>query len=175
MDNLSQLFDIKSIISALTVAAILGIIALIWKKRDFLVRKIKNISSFLRLPQAKEFILDVYQRIFQSYTQFENKPSLQDYMKSFGRWESKTRTGITLNIKIGSEQVIYENVVNFRVSPIDPFGSLYNLEIELIKPGYALYTRSILGVSKEEIFKLARLTYYREIVESENNENVIDN
>ena len=165
MDNLSELFDIKSIISALTVAAILGIIALIWKKREFLVRKIKNISSFLRLPQAKELILDVYQRIFQSYKKHETKPSLQDYIRSFSQWKSKSETGITLQIIVNNKPEIYNKVTNIRVFRIDSLFS--TLDIKYQKPGYVEYDETIIGIRNSEIFRLVRLIYFREIVESE--------
>ena len=173
--NLSELFDIKSINSALIVAAILGIPTLVWKKRKYLVQKFKNISSFLRLPQAKESFLDIYQRVFQSYKKIETKPNLQDYVRSFSQWKSKSETGITLYIKVNSEPVIYNNVISVSVSRIDPFSPLYKLDMELLKLGYALYTQAILGVRKKEIFRIARLIYYREIVESQNNETVPHN
>ncbi|MDE0089406.1 MAG: hypothetical protein OXU23_27075 [Candidatus Poribacteria bacterium] len=175
--DFSQYFDIRSIISALVVAAILGIITLVWKKRKYFAQQFKNISAFLRLPQVKEFILDVYQRIFQSYKKNETKPSLQDYMRSFGQWKSHSETGITLNITVDDEPEIYDNVISISVSRMNPFSPIptYNLHIEYLKPGYALCTQGILGVRQKEIFRIARLIYYRVIVESENNETVPHN
>lgn len=175
--DFSQYFDIRSIISALVVAAILGIITFVWKKRKYFAQKFKNISAFLRLPQAREFILDSYQRISQSYKINESKPSLRDYMRSFGQWKSHSETGIMLNITVDDETETYDNVIHISVSRMNPFSPIpiYSLHIEYLKPGYTLYTQGILGVRQKEIFRIARLIYYRVIIESQNNVTVLHN
>ena len=53
--DLSKLIDMQSIISALIVAAILGCIAFIWRKREFLGSKIKSASLFLHLRGKRLF------------------------------------------------------------------------------------------------------------------------
>ena len=164
--DLSKLIDMQSITSALIVAAILGCIAFIWRKREFLGSKIKSASLFLHLPEVKDYFSDIYCRTFQTHSKINTKPSLEEYIQSFGSWKSKSDAGITLRIKIDDEVKIYDNVTSVRASRISPFSPFYALDMEQNKPDYALYHESILGVRHSEIFKIARLCYFREIAAS---------
>ena len=164
--DLSHLIDIRSIVSSLVVAAILAIIAFVWRKRGFLVSKIKAIGLSLRLPEVKERFLDIYQRVFQSNRKIEVGQSLQDYIESFREWTSKSEIGITLPITVDSITTIYHNLTSISISALPLDLSLYRLDIELLKPGYMRYSRTILGISGSEFSRLARLFYFWEIVES---------
>lgn len=160
---------IGTIIGGLVLTAILAIIRFIWKKRSFIATKIKSTRLFHFLLKAKGTFLDICGRLFQPEIEIKPKVSLPDYVKSFGTWKSKSGAGIMLSVKVETETTIYNNVTSVRVSRIDPFTPLYELDIELEKPGYALYHRTILGISYSEIYRLARMFYFREIVENYNN------
>ena len=159
---------IGTIIGGLILAAIIGGIQFTWKKRGFLVSKIKSTSLFHFLLKVKELLSDICQRIFQPKIEKNPKPSLQNYILSFGSWQSKSGDGITLTIEIDGQTEIYNNVIDIRASRIDPFTPLYSLSIEQKKSGYALYGRDILGINSSEIQRLARMFYFREVVESQN-------
>ena len=168
--------DVKSVNSMLVGSAILGIIGLCWKKRDFLDSKIKSVALFLYLPEIKGYFSDICQRALQTQKPTNSQPSLQDYIQSFGSWKSQSGgTAIpALCINVSGEIETYNNVTSVRAYQIDPFTPLYGLGIEMEEPGYTLYGEDILGISYNEIYRLARMFYFRAIVENYNNQNPID-
>lgn len=170
MDLLSKL---KAVFEAVApyISTIAGIVYL-WEKRGSLISKIKSAALFLHLPEARKYFCGIYRRIFRSKVEVESKISLPDYVNSFGEWKSKSNAGIQLPVKGNAEIEVYKNVTSIGVSPLDPFSPspLYGLDIEQKKLGYASYGKCILGISHDEIHRLAKQFYFREIVESQHNE-----
>lgn len=179
MDLLSKL---KAVFDAVDsyISTIAGLVYL-WEKREFLISKIKSAGSFLHLPEISKYCLGIYRRIFQPNIEIESKVSLPDYINSFGKWQSNSSVGIQLPIKVDDETEIYKNVTSIGASQLDPFSPypLYGLDIEQKKTGYASYGKYILGISHDEIHRLAKQFYFREIVESRHNgtleNNYVDN
>ena len=173
--NFSKLIDVNSVFSGLIVLAIAGIIGFLLKNPNFLRSKFKAVSSFLHLPVVKENFGDIYKRIFQNHKVNETQQSLPDYIRSFGSWESKSGDGITLSITVDSESRIYNDVTSVRAYRIDPLSQFYGLDIEYKKPGYDLYSLSILGIRPTEIVKIAKKCYFQELKEGQNNETSSNN
>lgn len=169
MDLLSKLKAVKAVFDAvgLYISTIAALVYL-WEKREFLISKIKSAGSLLHLPEVGLYFFGIYRRIFPSSIETESKVSLPDYISSFGQWKSKSSDGIQLPIKVDDALEVYKNVISIGASRLDPFSPspLYGLDIEQNKRGYASYGKSILGISRSEIYRLARQFYFREIVES---------
>ena len=162
--DLSKFADIAGIVSLIIIVG-----PFIWKKGGFFSSKIKNIGLFLYQSKVRQCLLRVYQRIFQPRVEIESKPSLRDGNKSFN-YKSKSDEGIRLPINISGETEIFDGVIGLKAAPIDPFlTSLYSLDIEQNKPGYMLFGKCILGIDPDEVSRLKRQCYFREIVESQNN------
>lgn len=151
--------------------AVIGIIAL--GIITFIIHKINpkgklnaNIIKFFRFYKVKDFILYILQKIFQFKRKTEKKPSLEEYINNFHQWTTKNKIGINLsNVIIDDYPETFENVVKIKASLINPFSGLYTLDLEMTKPGYALFTQAILGISKEEIDKIAKRCYHETIIE----------
>ena len=173
--DLSKFIDSKAFYTgiALMIAGALGGYA--WKKRQSLLSKFKSTRLFFFLLKVKEYISDIYRRIFQNYKVNETQQSLPDYIRSFGSWKSKSGDGITLSIMVDSETRIYNDVTDVKAYWIDPVSQLYGLDIEYKKPGYTLYGKSIWGISHTEIVKIAKKCYFQELKERQNNETFADN
>ena len=175
MDLLSKL---KAVFEAVApyISTIAGVVYL-WERRGFLISKIKSAGSFLHLPEANKYCLGIYRRIFRSNVKVESKLSLPDYVNSFGEWKSKYSAGIQLPVKVDAEIEVYKNVTSIGASRLDPFSPspLYGLDIEQEKLGYASYGKCILGISHDEIHRLAKQFYFREIVDSQHNETPANN
>ena len=156
------------------IAGVITILKYSWKivvyVRNYksLSSAIKCISSLLHLTEIRDSLSDIYSRIFQLGVKGGQNQSLQEYVNSFGSWESKSGSGIKeLSVKIDNGTETYKNVTGVRTFRIDPFSPLYGLEIECDKEGYALYTKCIMGVSPDEIPKAVKPCYYKEIVENQ--------
>ena len=61
-------------------------------------------------------------------------------------------------------------MTSVRAYRIDPLSQFYGLDIEYKKPGYDLYSLSILGIRPTEIVKIAKKCYFQELKEGQNNE-----
>lgn len=156
---------IGTIVGGLFLAAILAITRLIWKNRGFLASKIKSVALFFHLPEIKAYFSDICQRGLQTRKSTNSQPSLQDYIQSFGSWKSQSGSGIPiLSIDIGGETKTYRNITSIRASRIDPFTPFYSLTINGQESPNVNYSDSILGIKESEIFKVAKLCYFQEIV-----------
>ena len=161
-----------------SIASIITVLNYVRNCKGF-VAKVKRISSslalFLHLTEIKEFFSDIYKRISQRNIKTNLKPSLSDYANHSFNWKSKSDDGITIPIRMDGETEIFNNVTGLRASLLDPFSSLYGLDIDQNKPGYASYGKSILGVDRGVVSKLAKQCYFREIVESQSSQTSTDN
>ena len=161
-----------------SIASIITILIYVRNCKGF-VAKVKRIASslalFFHLTEIKEFFSDIHKRISQGHIKANLKPSLSDYANHSFNWKSKSDDGITIPIKMDGETEIFNNVTGLKSTLLDPFSSLYGLDIDQNKPGYALYGKSILGVDRGVVSKLAKQCYFREIVESQNSQTSIDN
>lgn len=173
--DLSKFIDSKAFNTGIALMIVGALGGYAWKKRQSLLSKFKSTRLFLFLLKVKEYISDIYQRIFQNHKVNETQQSLPDYIRSFGSWKSKSSDGITLSIMVDSETRIYNDVTDVRTYRIDPFSQWYGLDIEYKKPGYDSYGKSILGISSTEIVKIAKKCYFQELKERQNNETFADN
>ena len=171
LENLLNLPFTKFIMSKFA-DAIVGIITL--GIITFFIHKINpkgklnaNIIKFFRFYKVKDFILCILQKTFKLKRKTEKKPSLEEYINNFYKWTTKNETGITLsNVIIDSSPETFENIIKIEASLINPFTGLYTLNLEMAKPGYALFTQAILGIKKEEINKIAKRCYHETIIET---------
>ena len=105
--DLSKFIDSKAFNTGIALMIVGALGGYAWKKRQSLLSKFKSTRLFLFLLKVKEYISDIYRRIFQNYKVNETQQSLPDYIRSFGSWKSKSGDGITLSIMVDSETRIY--------------------------------------------------------------------
>ena len=154
------------------VAAIICAIPVAGKFYIDLIRKIKSSRFPIYAVKAKEFLKDIYDRVFQQRIENRSKSDMGDYINSSHGVVANFNSPTTLPITSNGETKIYPKVTRIEIRPINPFfvNSGAFLSITYKREDYSNFDL-LDSISNEESLRLRRQLYFLKLLENKRKQN----